>query len=149
MNALVDEGCRQPIIAKDSVPPGERQIGCNDQPLALIAVRNHLKQQFRRILVQRGEADLWIAYNKLGRKKGYGIIAKTRGIKIMAEKRIRRSYTEEQRQQLIALYNQGKPRIEIIRAYNLTGSAFDRCVKRMGLWQNRSHCRFLTSATAP
>ena len=43
----------------------------------------------------------------------------------MTEKRARRTYTEEQKQQLAALYNQGKTRSEIIREYDLTGSAFD------------------------
>ena len=49
----------------------------------------------------------------------------------MTERRARRSYTEEQRCQLVALYNQGKPRSEIIREYDLTGTAFDRWVKRI------------------
>ena len=49
----------------------------------------------------------------------------------MTEKRSRRTYTEEQKQQLVALYNQGKARSKIIREYDLTGSAFDRWVKRI------------------
>ena len=49
----------------------------------------------------------------------------------MTEKRVRRTYTEEQKRQLVGLYNQGKPRGEIIREYDLTGSAFDRWVKRI------------------
>lgn len=49
----------------------------------------------------------------------------------MIEKRVRRTYTEEQKQQLVTLYNQGKSRSEIIREYDLTGSAFDRWVKRI------------------
>ena len=49
----------------------------------------------------------------------------------MTEKRARRTYTEEQKQQLVALYKQGKPRSEIIREYDLTGSVFDRWVKRI------------------
>ena len=49
----------------------------------------------------------------------------------MTEKRTRRTYTEEQKQQLVALHNQGKSRSEIIREYDLTGSAFDRWVKRI------------------
>ena len=49
----------------------------------------------------------------------------------MTEKRARRTYTEEQKQQLVALYNQGKSRSEIIREYDLTGSAFDRWMKRI------------------
>ena len=46
----------------------------------------------------------------------------------MTERRARRSYAEEQRCQLVA---QGKPRSEIIREYDLTGTAFDRWVKRI------------------
>ena len=49
----------------------------------------------------------------------------------MTEKRTRRTYTEEQKQQLVSLYNQGKPRSEIIWEYDLTGSALDRWVKRI------------------
>ncbi len=49
----------------------------------------------------------------------------------MTEKRARRTYAEEQKQQLVALFNKGKPRSEIIREYDLTSSAFDRWVKRI------------------
>ena len=49
----------------------------------------------------------------------------------MTEKRARRTYSEEQKKQLVELFNHGKPRSEIIREYDLTGSAFDRWVKRL------------------
>lgn len=49
----------------------------------------------------------------------------------MTEKRERRSYTENFKQQLVQLYNNGKPRAEIIREYGLTSSAFDKWVKRI------------------
>lgn len=49
----------------------------------------------------------------------------------MAEKRARRMYSEEFKKQLVQLHNVGKPRSEIIREYELTGSAFDRWVKRI------------------
>ena len=49
----------------------------------------------------------------------------------MTEKRARRTYSEEQKKQLVELFNHGKPRSEIIREYDLTGSAFDRWVKRI------------------
>ena len=49
----------------------------------------------------------------------------------MAEKRERRIYSEEQKKQLVELFNHGKPRGEIIREYELTPSAFDRWVKRI------------------
>ena len=49
----------------------------------------------------------------------------------MAEKRVRRAYSEEQKKQLVELFNHGKPRSEIIREYDLTASAFDKWVKRI------------------
>ena len=49
----------------------------------------------------------------------------------MTEKRARRTFSEEQKKQLVELFNHGKPRSEIIREYDLTGSAFDRWVKRI------------------
>ena len=49
----------------------------------------------------------------------------------MAERRERRAYSEEQKKQLVELFNHGKPRSEIIREYDLTGSAFDKWVKRI------------------
>ena len=49
----------------------------------------------------------------------------------MTEKRARREYPEEFKKQMVQLFNAGKPRQEIIREYELTGSAFDRWVKRI------------------
>ena len=49
----------------------------------------------------------------------------------MAEKRRRRTFNENFKQQMVQLYNNGKPRAEIIREYDLTDSAFDRWVKRI------------------
>lgn len=49
----------------------------------------------------------------------------------MAERRERRTYSEEQKKQLVELFNHGKPRSEIIREYDLTGSAFDKWAKRI------------------
>ena len=49
----------------------------------------------------------------------------------MAERRARRTYSEEQKKQLVELFNHGKPRSEIVREYDLTGSAFDKWVKRI------------------
>ena len=40
----------------------------------------------------------------------------------MAERRVRRTYSEEQKKQLVELFNHGKPRSEIVREYDLTGS---------------------------
>ena len=49
----------------------------------------------------------------------------------MAERRARRIFSEEQKKQLVELFNHGKPRSEIVREYDLTGSAFDKWVKRI------------------
>jgi transposase len=49
----------------------------------------------------------------------------------MTGKRTRRTFSEEQKKQLVALFNHGKPRSEIIREYDLTASAFDKWVKRI------------------
>lgn len=48
----------------------------------------------------------------------------------MAEKRVRRNYSEDFKHRLVQLYNAGKPRIEIIREYDLTSSASDRMDNR-------------------
>ena len=37
----------------------------------------------------------------------------------MTEKRARRTFSEEQKKQLVELFNHGKPRSEIIREYDL------------------------------
>lgn len=49
----------------------------------------------------------------------------------MTQRRARRTYSEEQKKQLVELFNHGKPRSEIIREYDLTASAFDKWVKRV------------------
>ena len=49
----------------------------------------------------------------------------------MTEKRQKRTYTEEFKNQLVQLFNNGKPRGEIIREYDLTPSAFDNWVRRI------------------
>ncbi|WP_142431551.1 transposase, partial [Enterococcus faecium] len=45
-------------------------------------------------------------------------------------KRTRRTFSQEFKQQIVNLYLAGKPRVEIIREYELTASAFDKCVKQ-------------------
>ena len=47
------------------------------------------------------------------------------------EKRVRRTYSEEQKKQLVEMYHRGKPRSEIVREYELTSSALDRWIKRI------------------
>jgi len=49
----------------------------------------------------------------------------------MAEKRAIRTFSEEQKKQLVELLNHGKSRSEIIREYDLTASTFDKWVKRI------------------
>lgn len=46
----------------------------------------------------------------------------------MEMRRERRSYTEEFKRQMVQLRQSGKPRIDIIREYNLSSTAFDRWV---------------------
>jgi transposase len=45
-------------------------------------------------------------------------------------KRNRRTFTEEFKQQIVQLYQNGKPRKEIIREYDLTPSSFDKWVSQ-------------------
>ncbi len=45
-------------------------------------------------------------------------------------KRERRSFTDQFKQQMIQLYENGKPRADILREYDLCASAFDRWVKQ-------------------
>jgi len=49
----------------------------------------------------------------------------------MTERRERRTFNENFKQQIVQLHNNGKSRSEIIREYDLVGSAFDRWVKRI------------------
>jgi len=49
----------------------------------------------------------------------------------MTEKRPKRVYKEEFKKQLVQLFNNGKPRGEIVREYDLTASAFDNWVRRI------------------
>ena len=49
----------------------------------------------------------------------------------MSIRQERKTYSDEFKKQMVQLYNAGKPRAEIIREYNLTGSAFDKWVKRI------------------
>ena len=44
--------------------------------------------------------------------------------------RDRRQFTDEFKQQMVTLFNNGKPRAETIREYDLTPSAFNGWVKR-------------------
>jgi transposase len=46
-------------------------------------------------------------------------------------KRVRRTFTEEFKQQIVQLYENGKPKKEIIREYDLTPSSFDKWVSQV------------------
>lgn len=49
----------------------------------------------------------------------------------MTERRSKRQFTEQFKQQMVQLFNSGKPRAEIIKEYDLTPSAFDKWVHRI------------------
>jgi transposase len=49
----------------------------------------------------------------------------------MTEKRAKRVYTEEFKNQLVQLYNSGKAKSEIIREYELTPSALGKWISRI------------------
>lgn len=49
----------------------------------------------------------------------------------MTKKRARGTFCEEQKKQLFGLFNHDKTRGVIVREYDLTGSIFDQCVKRI------------------
>ena len=60
-------------------------------------------------------------------------------------RRIRRNFTDEFKQQMVQLYNNGKPRSEIIREYDLIPSALGKwiaCYNETGSFKeqdSRSH----------
>lgn len=45
-------------------------------------------------------------------------------------RRVRQIYTPEFKQQMVDLYQAGKPRAQIIKEYDLTPSAFDRWIRQ-------------------
>ncbi len=49
----------------------------------------------------------------------------------MAERRERRTFSEEFKKQMVQLHNLGKPRSKILRDYDLSASAFDRWASRI------------------
>lgn len=44
--------------------------------------------------------------------------------------RKRRTFTTEFKEQMVMLYINGKPRLETIKEYDLTASAFDKCIRQ-------------------
>ena len=49
----------------------------------------------------------------------------------MTERRTRRQFTEKFKNQMVQLYNGGKPKSEIVREYDLTLSALSRWIQRI------------------
>ena len=49
----------------------------------------------------------------------------------MTEKRAKRKFTDQFKQQMVKLHNSGKPRAEIIKEYDLTPSALDNWIRRI------------------
>jgi len=49
----------------------------------------------------------------------------------MTKRREKRTYSETFKNQVVQLFNAGKPRTEIIKEYELTASTFDQWVKRI------------------
>ena len=58
----------------------------------------------------------------------------------MTEKREKRVYTEEFKNQIVELYNNGKPRSEIIREYELTPSALGQWISRINRTGSSREC---------
>lgn len=49
----------------------------------------------------------------------------------MSKRRAKRSYDEKFKQQMVQLYNAGKPAVEIVREYELTRSSLNEWIKRI------------------
>ena len=49
----------------------------------------------------------------------------------MTERRPKRDFTDEFKNQMVKLYNSGKPKAEIVREYDLTPSALNNWIKRI------------------
>ncbi|RNB61473.1 hypothetical protein EDM57_01320 [Brevibacillus gelatini] len=50
--------------------------------------------------------------------------------RMFMRKRKRRSFTDEFKQQVVQLYENGKPRADILKEYDLSASVFERWVKQ-------------------
>ena len=58
----------------------------------------------------------------------------------MTEKRPKRTFTEQFKQQMVQLHNSGKPRSEIIKEYDLTPSSLDNWVRRINATGSAREC---------
>ncbi|TWH48786.1 transposase [Sporomusa sp. KB1] len=58
----------------------------------------------------------------------------------MTTRRAKREFTDQFKQQMVQLYNSGKPRSEIIKEYDLTPSAFNQWVSRINTTGSAKEC---------
>ncbi len=58
----------------------------------------------------------------------------------MTEKRAKRKFTDQFKQQMVQLHNSGKPRAEIIKEYDLTPSALDNWIRRINATGSAKEC---------
>ncbi|SMD17241.1 transposase [Sporomusa malonica] len=58
----------------------------------------------------------------------------------MTTRRAKREFTDQFKQQMVQLYNSGKPRSEIIKEYDLTPSAFNQWVSRINATGSAKEC---------
>ena len=58
----------------------------------------------------------------------------------MTEKRPKRTFTEQFKQQMVQLHNSGKPRSEIIKEYDITPSSLDNWIRRINATGSAKEC---------
>ena len=63
----------------------------------------------------------------------------------MTEKRPKRKFSDQFKQQMVQLHNSGKPRSEIIKEYDLTPSSLDNWIRRINATGSPKECDNRTS----
>ena len=63
----------------------------------------------------------------------------------MTEKRSKRIFSDQFKQQMVQLHNSGKPRSEIIKEYDLTPSSLDNWIRRIKATGSAKECDNRTS----
>ena len=58
----------------------------------------------------------------------------------MTEKRPKRKFSDQFKQQMVQLHNSGKPRSEIIKEYDLTPSSLDNWIRRINATGSPKEC---------
>lgn len=58
----------------------------------------------------------------------------------MTEKRSKRIFSDQFKQQMVQLHNSGKPRSEIIKEYDLTPSSLDNWIRRINATGSAKEC---------